>query len=80
MRLVALLAFGAVSACAEIPAELEKLLPAAAEPGIIPEGLAWDARSKSSTWAASTNIRLSRSAPAERFATSSRRGRTASAA
>ena len=157
MRLVALLAFGVVSVCAETPAELEKLLPAAAEPGVvmveiarqyaiagdrkqalawfqkaaalnpeytpefdrdfetmaalpefrplverarkasprvrrsalaftvaesdlIPEGLAWDARSKSSTWAASTNIRLSRSAPAERFAISSRRGRTASAA
>jgi hypothetical protein len=33
MRLVALLAFGVVSVCAGTPAELEKLLPAAAEPG-----------------------------------------------
>ena len=35
MRLVALLAFGVVSVCAETPAELEKLLPAAAEPGVV---------------------------------------------
>jgi hypothetical protein len=35
MRLVALLALGVVSLCAETPAELEKLLATAAEPGIV---------------------------------------------
>ena len=35
MRLVALLAIGVVSLCAETPAELEKLLATAAEPGIV---------------------------------------------
>ena len=35
MRLVALLAFGVVSLCAETPAELEKLLATAGEPGVV---------------------------------------------
>jgi hypothetical protein len=35
MRLVVLLVLGAVSLCAETPAELEKLLATAAEPGIV---------------------------------------------
>jgi hypothetical protein len=35
MRFVALLALGVMSLCAETPAELEKLLPTAAEPGIV---------------------------------------------
>ncbi len=35
MRLVALLVLGAASLCAETPAELEKLLATAAEPGVV---------------------------------------------
>jgi tetratricopeptide (TPR) repeat protein len=35
MRLVALAVLGAASLCAETPAELEKLLATAAEPGIV---------------------------------------------
>ena len=35
MRLVALLALSVVSLCAETPAELDKLLPTTAEPGIV---------------------------------------------
>ena len=35
MRLVALAVLGAASLCAETPAELEKLLATAAEPGTV---------------------------------------------